>query len=994
MAAMRPVPASCEEGVPLVNEVMSLNTATHRDEDGDYSDWIELYNPGDAQIDLAGYGLSDRAGNPHKWIFPQLTLAPRSHLLVFASGKDRRDVLQLHTNFGLSAAGETLLLTDAEGNTCDEVELGQARPDISLGRQPDGASNWVFFPKPTPGTGNTVSGVEGYAVAVTPVPPGGLYDGGIAVVLRTDSPSATVRYTLDGSEPTGGSPVYTSPVRIDSTTVVRARAFETGLLPGSIATHTYFIDEDITLPIVSLSSPPDGLFSEETGIYVFGPNASYESPVPYWDANFWQDWERPAHIEIFETDGRPALSADVGLSIGAGWSRLFPQKSFSIDARAKYGYSTLEYRFFPELPIDSFDTILLRNGGNDSAGSLLRDALGSRLGIDVGLDVKARRPVVAFVNGAYWGVYAFREKFNVDYLVNHFDVDADEVDLIEKVVATDEVPEHDNVQAGSVEDYRALVDFVAEHDMRDAANYDYVQARMDVPNFITYCVTKIYACDYNFSTNNVRWWRPRTPEGRWRWLLYDNDRTFESRSSTTYTVNMLRTALRSIVGDELLVSLLRNSSFRHDFVNRLADLLNTAFLPERVIDRLHELKTQIEPEMERHIVRWDIDYWQGQIGTLANWYADLQVIETFAQRRPEFVADHFRDQFDLGDDAVVDLTVSPSGAGAIRLNSIALDGSPWSGTYFRDVPLRITALPSPGYRFAGWSGSLDAVAPSIDVTPTGDISLTATFTGDSSTSDPVVMTEVNYNSSAESDPEDWVELHNLLDIPVDVSGWVFRDAEDAHGFVIPAGTIIAAGGYLVLCRDAAAFRGIFPDVGNHIGDLGFGLSNGGESLRLYSVAGTLIDSVAYGDATPWPVEADGTGATLALRDPRSDNSRAESWTASGHLGTPGASNGRITAVEMRSAPAAFFLGQNYPNPFNATTSFRFSLPVSGPVSLAVYNAMGQKERDLVAGELASGPHILRWDGRDDRGAAVSSGVYFYRLRMGEQVATRALVHIK
>ena len=1176
-------PATRGEGpAPLINEVMALNSSTRPDEDGDYADWVELYNPGDVPVDLAGYGLSDRPDNPSRWIFPQVAMAPGAHLLLFASGKDRSAVVShwetiisagaqwsyrkggtdipgtwnavdfddsqwqsgvspigsrdddatsvpasaslylrraftlarideitacllhlgfsdgfvayingievaranigvsgtpdyntrasqaremqipagghpdafhvqnigallragrnviaiqvhnkmaslsdisvipflsfgmtdapadpqgladiltssvsyLHTSFSISAAGETLVLTDAAGGTCDSVATGQARPDVSVGRQPDGAADWVYFTEPTPGASNTTPGFEGHAEPVTTPTPGGFYDDAVEVELQIDSPTADLRYTLDGSEPSEASAGYTGPISIQATAVLRARAFDPGRLPGSTATHTYFIGEDITLPVVSLSTHPDNMFSDETGIYVFGPDASYDDPVPYWNANFWQDWEHAVHVELFEADGSPALSLDAGISIGAGWSRLFPQKSFSIDARARYGYNSMDYQFFPELPIHSFDSILLRNGGNDSAGSLLRDALGTRLGEDVGLDVKAYRPVVAFVNGAYWGVYAFREKFNVDYLVNHHGVDRDRVDLIEKAYQTDEVPAHDNVQAGEVGPYRELVAFIAEHDMSDAANYEYVKTQVDVTNLITYCVTKIYACDYNFNTNNVRWWRPRTPHGKWQWLQYDNDRTFGSRTSTTYSANMLKTALDSILGKELLVELLRNSEFRAAFVNCLADYLNTAFQPDRVISRLRELKSVIEPEMERHIARWDIDYWQGKIGTLDNWYADLEGMETFAERRPEFVTDHFRDRFDLGGSADVSIAVAPAGGGVIRLNFLTLDSFPWSGTYFQDIPISLAALPNPGYRFAGWSGVSVADTSAIALTLSDDISLTANFIEDSGAANPIVINEINYNSSAESDPEDWVELHNPLDTPVNISGWRFRDGNEANLFVLPENTIVTPGDYLVLCSDAAAFHAIFADVENHVGDLGFSLSNGGEALRLYNDRGALIDSLTYGDVAPWPVEPDGNGSTLALQNPSGDNALPENWAPSRDLGTPGAVNDRITAIEETATPTLFSLGRNYPNPFNSTTTLELSLPASGPVSLVIYNVMGQRERELMAGVAPSGAHTVRWDGKDDRGVAVSSGIYFCRLEAGEHVAVQAMVHLK
>ena len=81
-----------EQPTTLINEVMSSNSSTIEDEDGDYSDWIELYNPGDSHVNLTGYGLSDRPDNPYKWIFPTVILEPNQYLLVFASGKDRTTV--------------------------------------------------------------------------------------------------------------------------------------------------------------------------------------------------------------------------------------------------------------------------------------------------------------------------------------------------------------------------------------------------------------------------------------------------------------------------------------------------------------------------------------------------------------------------------------------------------------------------------------------------------------------------------------------------------------------------------------------------------------------------------------------------------------------------------------------------------------------------------------------------------------------------------------
>jgi len=85
-------PAISAEAQPVINEFMASNTTTIMDEDKEYPDWIELYNPTDSSIDLTGYGLSDRPDNPYKWIFQNIILYPGEYKLVFASGKDRKEI--------------------------------------------------------------------------------------------------------------------------------------------------------------------------------------------------------------------------------------------------------------------------------------------------------------------------------------------------------------------------------------------------------------------------------------------------------------------------------------------------------------------------------------------------------------------------------------------------------------------------------------------------------------------------------------------------------------------------------------------------------------------------------------------------------------------------------------------------------------------------------------------------------------------------------------
>ena len=153
----------------------------------------------------------------------------------------------------------------------------------------------------------------------------------------------------------------------------------------------------------------------------------------------------------------------------------------------------------------------------------------------------------------------------------------------------------------------------------------------------------------------------------------------------------------------------------------------------------------------------------------------------------------------------------------------------------------------------------------------------------------VVINEINYRSSDQFNPEDWLELHNPTNETIAIGLWMLKD-DNNNVFTIPENTILSAGDFIVLCKDAAAFESKFPEVTNCIGDFGFGLSGGGELLRLFDSNEQLVDKVEYNDSAPWPTEPDGTGPTLELINPSLENDMASNWAASSGNGTPGEIN--------------------------------------------------------------------------------------------------------
>ena len=333
-----------------INEFLAANIQTNPDLDfGRFSDWIELYNRGNFCVDLSESYLTDDLNDRAKWRIPDHTLiAPGGFVLFWADARDTTGQAY-HTNFKLARDGEEIGLVDRDGTTIDSVIYPGQGSDISFGRQADVPSNWFYFGEPTANAENLTPGYENLKLADVPefYPHGGFYRKNQVVLLETESPGAIIRYTIDGSIPDSRSHLYTAPIPLDSTIVLRARVFEAERLPGPAVTHTYLIDEFITLPFVSLATEPDNLWDDEIGIYVKGTNGIPRLPGEDIIANFFQDWERPFNIEYFDINGICRFNLIVGAKIMGFSSRGFQQKSLSIFAREKYGKGQIEYQFFP-----------------------------------------------------------------------------------------------------------------------------------------------------------------------------------------------------------------------------------------------------------------------------------------------------------------------------------------------------------------------------------------------------------------------------------------------------------------------------------------------------------------------------------------------------------------------------------------------------------------------------------------------------------------------
>ncbi|NOQ97575.1 MAG: T9SS type A sorting domain-containing protein [Calditrichae bacterium] len=750
-------------------------------------------------------------------------------------------------------------------------------------------------------------------------------------------------------------------------------------MPSAIITATYLIDESIQLPVVSLSTDPQNLWDYETGIYVMGPNA--DPDFPHHGANFWQDWEKPIHIEFFEKDGSLGFNANAGVKITGGWTRGFPQKSLAIFMRRRYGQSELDYPLFPELDFTTFKSFVLRNSGNDWNATMIRDGLMTGLTRPLGIDHLAHRPVVVFLNGAYWGIHNMREKVNEDFLAAHHNVDPAEIDLLENNAAPLE---------GSAEHYEMMMDYIVNNNVKYHEVYKNIQNMMNVNNYIDYEVAQIYFDNTDWPGNNIKFWRPQAADGRWRWILYDTDFGFGLFDQNGVAHNTLEFATEPNGpswpnppwSTYLLRRLLENDDFKVQFINSIADKLNSNFSQTQVSDRITLLKGNIIIDIPRHLTRWGQQY--------SEWSRKVTALYAYASQRPPYLRFFVVNKFQLSGTAEIMVRNTNVVAGKVQINSLVVNDSLWNGTYFKDVPIQIKAIPESGYRFAGWSGGINSPHDSLSVILTGSLALTAEFTFDTS----MVINEINYNSSPDFPVGDWVEFYNNSRLPIDLSGWIFKDANDLHIFRFPDSFVIDPDSYIVLSNDSIAFTSRFPSVTNLVGFFDYGLSKGGEHIRLFDNDNHIIDSLTYDDILPWPVEADGYGSTLSLTDPGLDNSHPESWEASVIHGTPGKPNLGLTAVELNKnnlIPKQYQLDQNYPNPFNPVTRIPVSVALPGYISLKIYDIRGKHVETIIEENIPAGKYEFAWR----PGISLSSGVYFYQVEItGKCRQTKKLLYLK
>jgi len=743
-----------------INEIQSGNTQIPDDVGSLTSDWVEIYNSGASAVNLGGYHLSDSTSNPAKWTFPNVTIQPNGFLIVWASNINPPPS-PMHANFAISSGGETILLSDSQGALLDQFPPVVIATDVSMGRKPEGAGNLFFFNTPTPGAANSTPGTS---IDALPAPafsvPGGMFTNNVSLSMSTDVQGATIRYTLDGSEPTASSPAYSGPLTLTNPSnnnnvladvptnyldpgspfyegwqppngkvfkinVVRARVFKAGSDPGEIATQSYLVDPQGTaryqLPVVSVVTARPNLVDPDIGIYVPGNYNNYTQKGGA--------WERPGHIEFFETGGSLAFADGIGIRINGNTTRNRPRKALRIYNRD--ASKTFNYQIYPEKDVSKFDTLILRAAGNDWGQSLFRDAFSTTLGQYIGMDYQSSRPVVVFLTGEYWGIHNVRDRLSEGYFKHHHGLNETDFTVLEIAADNQTHPIVDTGEPSLLADFEDILNKASNNEFASPAGLASLAQRIDLDNFTDYQIINIWSGNTDWPGNNVLLWRtvaadnspgadPKN-DARWRWILKDMDFSLglnfiyvpgvnegPNFNSLAYaSTDNFNTSPAFIgnqeMGTRMLRKLLDNTEYRDKFINRAADLLNSLLAATNMVARVNAFQGEYSSNVVEHTNRWRQP---------VNWTNEVSRIRNYVTNRPAALRGHIVSRFNLS--GTTDVTLDVSGDGVITINSlrvapetpgISTNPYPWVGTYFQGVPVTISAEARPGYRFVSWSAA-------------------------------------------------------------------------------------------------------------------------------------------------------------------------------------------------------------------------------------------------------------------------------------------------
>jgi hypothetical protein len=855
----------------IINEGSNKNYSTIPDEDGEFEDWIELYNANAFSVDLFNYSLTDNAANPTQWTFPHITILPGQHMVIFCSGKNRfqsapftntvsstsflptsgwnthtfttpfnwdgvsnvvinvcsysstgytinstfnqsatpfrstigawqdgssaacgsitgtsyfqRPNIRLngltigtgtiqnpntdypapygnwywgsrtqmliraselttagltagninsigldvvtpdpctydyvdfsmnatadtafssnflppsgyfnHTNFKLSSSGETVFLYTPTGTVESSLFVDNFTYDNSIGSLPDGAATTNIFSPPTPGASNNASVTyPGYAIQPDFSIGSGFFTTPTSIgIIDYNSGSSQVYYTLDGSDPTTSSTLFTGPISIFMSTVIKARAFVPGLLPSPIRTGSYFFNVNHITPIISVITQNNNLY---------GPTGMFD--------NYNNDWLKAAYVEYFDSTSTHNMifSMPTGIIMdgGAGGSRSQPQHSFRLEMdNPVLGDGSVTYPFIPDRPErNKYSKFYLRNGSNQYLRLPYKDACQVRMMCkETNCYYSSYRPVSVYINGQYFGLYELREKYDTEMFKQRENATPATTEILSMSYFYGLVL---RAVEGSVDNFWNSYNAFTALNTSDTSFWNQADSLFDLTYYSDYIISESWMGNVDWPGNNIKIYRSDKTNYRWRFCTIDLELAMLPNSWTDCNFDHINYMLGQSTSNPYIniwLKSLQNGKFKNYFINRFADVMNTAYDTSRLLAIENDFFNQTVVEMQNEYQRWGNPF--DIPGQMIGFNNDHLTFQSELICRNSTVRNHIENGFSLPQQVDLTLDVYPFGAGKIHISTIEPGEYPWQGVYFDGLPVKIEAIATPGYTFSHW----------------------------------------------------------------------------------------------------------------------------------------------------------------------------------------------------------------------------------------------------------------------------------------------------
>lgn len=637
----------------VINELLASNQHA-LEVNGGTPDWIELYNAGNRTAQLAGMRIAYQ-GRQHVIDAP-LTLAPKAHLVLLADAHPERG--PEHLGFTLDRTGGTVLLIAADGFTISDLFTYPSLPfDVGVGRLPDGAAEWSFFTRTSPGLANR-AGAEGPLRGRAPMPEVEGLDACLAgpCAIRLVAPEGcAVRYTLDGSDPSRAEArTAIGPVPVERTSVLRTQV----VAPGKLAGPERCVVVDVQQrPVerVDLVADPHHLWSDSLGILVSGAQANHTRQGAL--------WERPGHFQ--DIDGR---MSPVQLRISGSGSRGLAKRSLKLYAE--------EDALFAFADGTRCDELILRADAGPHAylRNRLMEVVVQQHGL--ALEVQPSAPVDLWLNGTHWGLYRRMPPKDAQWLAQRSGAEA--VDVLEGPALVE--------RSGNDERFLAARDALLA-----GAPVDSLEAWLDLASLIDLACMDLYTgrADHDL---NVRCYRPRMPGGRWRWVLFDLDLWAPADENSVE-----RMCAASQPETPFIPQLLGHPDLQVRLLARLTALQASAWATDHLIhlaDSIHAA--------DAHLLEADQARWSAELDRPSP-TASLEAMKAFVSQRPQHLFTYLGQRTGRRVERVT-VEVPPPDQGRVLLNGLALPPGRRQVLCLSGIPATLAIEPAAGHEFAGWRG--------------------------------------------------------------------------------------------------------------------------------------------------------------------------------------------------------------------------------------------------------------------------------------------------